>query len=120
MLRQVETSERPWGTYAVLHEMPDHKVKTITVAPGQRLSYQTHERRSEHWHVISGRGVITLDGTDVEISAGSTVDIPVRVAHRVANPGSDPLVFIEIQRGDYFGEDDITRLDDDYGRTGTV
>jgi mannose-6-phosphate isomerase len=120
MLRDVETSERPWGKYAVLLDMADHKVKTITVAPGQRLSYQTHERRSEHWHVVSGCGVVTLDGAHGDIAAGSTVDIPVGMAHRVANRGTEPLVFIEIQRGDYFGEDDITRLDDDYGRSGTV
>jgi len=112
----METSERPWGSYTVLHESAGHKVKTITVNAGKRLSYQTHERRAEHWHIVAGSGLITLDGVDTPVATGSSVDVPVGAAHRIANTGGEPLVFIEVQLGDYFGEDDITRLDDDFGR----
>jgi mannose-6-phosphate isomerase len=115
----MQPCERPWGSYVVLHEAADHQVKSITVHQGQRLSYQMHERRAEHWYVVSGAGTVTLDDQVIDVTAGSTIDVPVRAAHRVANTGSEPLVFIEVQRGDYFGEDDITRLDDDYGRVDT-
>jgi mannose-6-phosphate isomerase len=111
-----EYDERPWGSYTVLEEGPGFKVKQITVSPGQRLSYQVHEQRAEHWFVVSGLGLVTLDGTDKEIAAGESLDVPRKSAHRIANPGSEPLVFIEVQTGSYLGEDDITRLDDDFGR----
>ncbi|HUF33744.1 MAG TPA: phosphomannose isomerase type II C-terminal cupin domain [Acidimicrobiales bacterium] len=111
-----ERDERPWGCYEVLEDSPTHKVKRIEVSPGQRLSYQRHERRGEHWFVVAGRGHVTLDGTDVQLEAGEAVDIPKRAAHRIANTGSELLVFIEVQHGDYFGEDDIERLEDDFGR----
>lgn len=113
-----ETDERPWGAYVVLDDEPGHKVKRITVRPGRRLSYQRHEHRSEHWLVVSGEGIVTLDGTDSPVRAGTAVDVPVGTAHRIHNTGTEDLVFIEVQLGDYFGEDDITRLDDDYGRAG--
>jgi len=112
-----DRAERPWGAYTVLAEASDFKVKTIEVQPGQRLSYQQHQRRSEHWFVVSGGGAVTLDGRDREVQRGDSVDVPVGVAHRVRNTGSVPLVFVEVQHGDYFGEDDIVRLDDDYGRS---
>jgi mannose-6-phosphate isomerase len=115
----VDDGVRPWGSYAVLAAGPRYKVKTITVAPGQRLSYQRHSRRSEHWFVVAGNGAVTLDGQVVQVQAGHAIDVPVGVAHRVENIGPDPLVFVEVQHGDYFGEDDIVRLDDDYGRAGT-
>ena len=114
----METCQRPWGTYAVIHSTDGHQVKTITVAAGHRLSYQTHARRSEHWYVVSGTGLVTLDGADIPVDANSSIDVPVGAPHRIANTGDVPLVFIEVQRGDYFGEDDIVRLDDDFGRTG--
>ena len=110
--------ERPWGNYVVLDEGPDYKVKTITVFPGKRISYQRHARRQEHWLVVHGTGLVTLDGDDHDVQPGSAVDVPVGVAHRIANTGTEePLTFIEVQRGDYFGEDDIVRIADDYGRT---
>ena len=112
-----DRAERPWGAYTVLAEAGDFKVKTIEVQPGQRLSYQQHQRRSEHWFVVSGGGVVTLDGGDREVRRGDAVDVPAGVAHRVRNTGPVPLVFVEVQHGDYFGEDDIVRLDDDYGRS---
>jgi mannose-6-phosphate isomerase len=111
-----ERDERPWGRYVVLDEGDGFKVKRIEVHPGRRLSYQRHARRSEHWMVVAGTGRVTLDGADRALSAGDTVDVPVGTAHRMANPGDTPLVFIEIQRGDFLGESDIVRLADDFGR----
>jgi mannose-6-phosphate isomerase len=111
-----EPAVRPWGTYTVLAEGDGFKVKTIEVRPEQRLSYQRHARRSEHWFVVAGAGVVTLDGDRLEVRSGDAVDIPRGAAHRIHNTGAVPLVFVEVQRGDYFGEDDIVRLDDDYGR----
>ncbi len=107
---------RPWGFYQILADRPDHKVKRITVYPKQRLSYQRHFRRSEHWYVIHGRAVVTKDGQDVDVPAGAAIDLPVGTWHRIRNPGLNDLVFIEVQTGDYFGEDDIERSEDDYGR----
>jgi mannose-6-phosphate isomerase-like protein (cupin superfamily) len=109
--------ERPWGSFTVLDEGPGFKVKRIEVKPGGRLSYQRHASRSEHWFVISGRALVTLDGLDITVNPGEAIDIPVGGAHRVMNFGNEMLVFIEVQRGDYLGEDDIVRLQDDYGRS---
>jgi mannose-6-phosphate isomerase-like protein (cupin superfamily) len=106
----------PWGFYEVLADKPDHKVKRITVYFGQRLSYQRHFRRSEHWYVLSGTAVVTQNGEDIERKPGQAVDLPVGTWHRIRNPGPDNLVFIQIQTGDYFEEDDIERAEDDYGR----
>lgn len=111
-----EHAERPWGSYTVLTEADGFKVKTMEVRPGQRLSYQKHARRSEHWFVVAGQGLVTLDGSTVDVRAGSAMDVPFGAAHRIQNTGPVPLVFVEVQHGDYFGEDDIVRLDDDYGR----
>ena len=107
---------RPWGSFTVLDEGRGYKVKRIEVLAGKRLSYQRHSRRAEHWMVVAGTARVTLDGGDIVVGCGETVDIPVGAAHRVENAGADTLVFIEIQRGDYLGEDDITRLEDDFGR----
>ncbi|MEW6264511.1 MAG: phosphomannose isomerase type II C-terminal cupin domain [Thermodesulfobacteriota bacterium] len=107
---------RPWGFYEILSEAPDHQVKRITVHPGQRLSYQRHFLRSEHWYVIGGRAMVTRNGQDIELTSGQAIDIPVRTWHRLWNPGPENTVFIEVQTGDYFGEDDIERAQDDYGR----
>jgi mannose-6-phosphate isomerase len=112
-----EPAARPWGAYTVLAEGDGFKVKTIEVHPHQRLSYQRHARRSEHWFVVAGAGVVTLDGKHREVRRGDAVDVPRGAAHRIHNTGSVPLVFVEVQHGDYFGEDDIVRLEDDYGRT---
>jgi len=108
---------RPWGYYVILADNPDHKVKRIVVRPLKRLSLQRHQRRSEHWHIIRGEAVVTLDDMTIPLKAGESVDIPKGAAHRIENPDSaNELAFIEVQRGDYFGEDDIERLEDDYGR----
>ena len=102
----------------MLEEAPNFKVKRIEVLPGKRLSYQKHSQRAEHWFVVEGTARVTLDGKDITINAGEAIDIPIGSAHRVENPGDDDLIFIEVQRGTYLGEDDIVRLEDDYGRTG--
>lgn len=107
---------RPWGFYEVLADLPDHKVKRITVYPGQRLSYQRHFRRSEHWYVIQGGAIVTRNGQEIEAPSGQAIDLPVGSWHRIRNPGETNLVFIEVQTGEYFGEDDIERAEDDYGR----
>jgi mannose-6-phosphate isomerase len=112
----IDDSRRPWGFFEVLSDEKDHKVKRITVHPGERLSYQSHKKRSEHWFVVKGVGIVTIDKEDTELSTGNSVDIKRGVAHRINNIGRDELVFIEVQTGDYFGEDDIERLEDDYGR----
>lgn len=108
---------RPWGSFTVLDEGDGFKVKRIEVLPEKRLSYQRHSRRAEHWFVVRGTAKVTLNGTDFLVGAGQAVDIPVGTAHRVENPERDELlIFIETQTGDYFGEDDIVRLEDDFGR----
>jgi mannose-6-phosphate isomerase-like protein (cupin superfamily) len=107
---------RPWGFYEILADTSDHKVKRITVDPGKRLSLQRHRHRSEHWHMVAGQAVVSVDGQDVELGPGDSVNIHCGATHRVHNPGDRPVVFIEVQRGDYFGEDDIERLADDFGR----
>ena len=113
----MESETRPWGEYEVLADEPTHKVKRITVEPGQRLSYQRHSHRSEHWFVVGGEGVVTIDGEERPVAAGDAIDVPVGAAHRISSTGTEPLVFIEVQHGRSFGEDDIERLDDDYGRS---
>ena len=100
----------------VLADEGDHKVKRIAVLPGKRLSLQRHKKRAEHWYVIQGTAVVTLDGRDIPVKAGEAVDIPRSAWHRIANPGAVEMAFIEVQTGDYFGEDDIERAQDDYGR----
>jgi mannose-6-phosphate isomerase len=112
----METDNRPWGSYSVLDEAAGFKVKRIEVLGGKRLSYQRHASRAEHWVIVGGRAEVTLDGARHLLECGESIDIPVGAAHRAANPGTDTLVFIEVQRGGYLGEDDIIRLEDDYGR----
>ena len=107
---------RPWGTFTVLDEGDNFKVKRIEVLPGKRLSYQKHAQRAEHWVVVHGTAKVTLDDRDHIVSAGEAIDIAIGSAHRVENPGDELLVFIEVQRGNYLGEDDIVRLQDDFGR----
>jgi mannose-6-phosphate isomerase len=107
---------RPWGTFTVLDEGNNFKVKRIEVLPGKRLSYQKHSQRAEHWVVVQGTAKVTLDDRQSMLASGEAIDIAIGSAHRVENPGTDTLVFIEVQRGSYLGEDDIVRLQDDFGR----
>jgi mannose-6-phosphate isomerase len=107
---------RPWGSFTVLDEGENFKVKRIEVLPGKRLSYQKHSKRAEHWFVIQGTASVTLDGRELKVATGEAIDIAIGMPHRVENPGEQVLVFIEVQRGSYLGEDDIFRLQDDFGR----
>lgn len=117
MVKQNRQDEhRPWGYFKVLADADDYKVKEITVFPGKRLSLQRHRRRSEHWYILSGRAEVTIEGRTSLLVPGQSVDIPGNSLHRIASPGSEEVRFIEVQRGDYFGEDDIERIDDDFGR----
>lgn len=111
-----EHDARPWGEYWVLADHANFKVKRIDVLPKKRLSYQKHARRAEHWIVVRGRARVTLDGRDLVLERGETVDIAIGAAHRIENVGDEILTFVEIQSGTYFGEDDIVRLEDDFGR----
>lgn len=109
-------STRPWGRYEILQESPMHKVKCIWVTPGKRLSYQRHEKRAEHWFIVAGTACVTLNGVESTVVAGDNVDIAIADLHRIENIGLDDVIFIEVQTGTYFGEDDIDRIEDDYGR----
>jgi mannose-6-phosphate isomerase len=111
-----DESVRPWGRYEVLQESNLHKVKCIYVLPGKRLSYQRHQKRREHWFIVSGIADVVLDGVTCKKIAGEIVDVEIGQLHRIGNPGSEELVFIEIQTGTYFGEDDIERVEDDFSR----
>jgi mannose-1-phosphate guanylyltransferase/mannose-6-phosphate isomerase len=113
----MEKVERPWGNYVNLYGGDSFNLKMITVNPLGQLSLQFHNHRAEHWVVVSGEAEITINETVNRYVAGQSVYIPVRSVHRVRNPSvSESLVFIEVQTGTYFGEDDIVRLEDVYGR----
>lgn len=113
----IERDERPWGMYEVLIEERGYKVKRIVVKPGHRLSLQLHQSRSEHWVVVSGEALVTVGERELTLCTNEDILIPRQTKHRVANPGTEQLVLIEVQCGDYLGEDDITRFADDYDRT---
>jgi mannose-6-phosphate isomerase-like protein (cupin superfamily) len=118
-----ERGERPWGYYLVLIEDAGYKVKQFVVHPGKRLSLQKHRMRAEHWQVVRGEAAVTV-GPDpdrlitVQLTPGGYIDIPLGAFHRVASVGIEDLVIIEVQMGEYVGEDDIERIEDDYGRAG--
>ena len=111
---------RPWGSWHVLDEGEGYKVKRLEVKPQQRLSYQTHTFRAELWIVVAGTATCVVEGRTIVAHAGDVVEIGVGVAHRITNMHDDELVIVEVQRGEYTGEDDICRLEDDYGRVGVV
>lgn len=111
-----ESDSRPWGTWQVLDEGDGFKVKRIVVKPQSRLSYQTHEHRAEHWVVAAGRATCVIDGETVVAGVGQCIDVPIGAAHRIGNADDSELVIIEVMRGSYLGEDDIVRLEDDFGR----
>jgi mannose-1-phosphate guanylyltransferase/mannose-6-phosphate isomerase len=113
-----KTVQRPWGSYTVQQEGPMFKIKRIEVKPGAKLSLQMHHHRSEHWVVVSGTARVTVAEKDVLLAPNESTYVPVGSRHRLENPGRVPLTLIEVQCGDYVGEDDIVRFDDKYGRTG--
>lgn len=113
----MEQSERPWGRYTVLEETNGYKIKRVEVKPGERLSLQMHHHRSEHWIVVSGTAQVTCGDREFVVSINESTFIPMGTRHRLENPGIIPLVLIEVQSGEYLGEDDIVRFEDIYGRT---
>jgi len=113
---ELERGERPWGTYTVLEENSHYKIKRIEVLPGQRLSLQKHHHRSEHWIVVSGTALVTCGDREFMVNINESTFISIGEQHRLQNPGKIPLVIIEVQSGEYLGEDDIVRFHDDYQR----
>lgn len=111
-----ETETRPWGSFTTLEEGPGYKIKRIEVNPGHRLSLQMHHHRSEHWIVLSGTAKVTCDDKIEVLEANQSTYVPQCSAHRLENPGVIRLVIIEVQNGEYLGEDDIIRFQDDYSR----
>ncbi len=110
------TVERPWGSFTTLEEGRGYKIKRIEVKPGHRLSLQMHHHRSEHWIVVSGTAKVTCADKETMISTNQSTYVPKCTAHRLENPGIIPLILIEVQNGEYLGEDDIIRFQDDYAR----
>jgi mannose-6-phosphate isomerase len=108
---------RPWGSFHVLDEQAGFKVKRIVVTPGGRLSLQSHKHRSEHWTVVNGTATVTVGEAVKAMTRGQSVDISLGAKHRLENLGKDLVEIIEVQFGDYLGEDDIIRYDDVYNRT---
>lgn len=109
--------DRPWGHFVVLSEDKYAKVKRISVYPNQKLSYQMHYKRNEVWTVVQGGGYVIIDDVVQRVGTGSVLQIPAGHKHRIVNDHEfEPLVFIEVQHGEYFGEDDIIRFSDEYGR----
>jgi mannose-6-phosphate isomerase len=111
-----EMDERPWGRYEVLEEREGYKVKRLEVKPGARLSLQRHSRRAEHWVVVSGIADVVCGDNELQLRQGEHIHISTETNHRLGNSSDNPLVLIEVQLGDYLGEDDIVRLEDDYKR----
>jgi mannose-1-phosphate guanylyltransferase/mannose-6-phosphate isomerase len=110
------TVHRPWGSYSILEDAEDCKVKRLVVKPGQVLSLQLHHRRCEHWTVVRGTAKVRVGEDEFLLAPNESTYIPVETLHRLENPGSEDVHLIEVQTGDYFGEDDIERLEDIYGR----
>ena len=110
------TELRPWGSFTILEEGPGYKIKRIEVNPTHRLSLQMHHHRSEHWIVISGIAKVTCNSEERMLSTNESTYVPRFTSHRLENPGKVPLILIEVQNGEYLGEDDIVRFDDDYAR----
>jgi mannose-6-phosphate isomerase len=110
------TSQRPWGTYTVLEEGQGYKIKRIQVDPGHRLSLQMHYHRSEHWVVVSGTARVICGDKEIMLNSNQSTYVPPCTKHRLENPGLIPLILIEVQNGQYLGEDDIVRFEDDYNR----
>ena len=112
----MEHDIRPWGQYWVLEDAPTHKVKRILVKPTGRLSLQYHKHRAEVWTIIEGKPIVTIDEQQIPCVPGQTVIIPLGATHRIENQTTEDVIFVEVQHGTYFGEDDIVRIEDDYKR----
>ncbi|NJR40819.1 MAG: cupin domain-containing protein [Leptolyngbyaceae cyanobacterium CSU_1_4] len=114
------TELRPWGAFTILEEAQGYKIKRIEVKPGHRLSLQMHHHRSEHWIVVSGTAKVVCGAEEKLLYSNQSTYVPACTLHRLENPGVIPLVLIEVQNGEYLGEDDITRYQDDYARTEAI
>lgn len=112
----MEHELRPWGEYWVLDEGESYKVKRILVNPGAKLSLQYHHKRAEVWTIVFGTGTVTIDDQVRDYNVGEVAQIPQGAHHRIENKYAEPCIFIEVQNGTYFGEDDIVRIEDDYNR----
>ena len=110
------TVQRPWGSFSILEHGERHKIKKIVVLPSQGLSLQRHNHRSEHWVIVKGTAKVTVDESIHFVHENESIFVPKNAVHRVENPGKIPLEIIEVQVGEYLGEDDIIRLEDRYGR----
>tara|TARA_R110002096_G_scaffold84244_1_gene194586 strand:- start:30 stop:371 length:342 start_codon:yes stop_codon:yes gene_type:complete len=113
----MEKTKRPWGTYEILLDDNNCKVKKIDIKPGENPSYQMHFKREEKWVIVSGSGILKLNDIKTEVQEGDVIEIPIESKHTIINTGKTSLIFIEVQLGTYFGEDDIVRLEDKYGRS---
>jgi len=111
-----ESDERPWGRYEVVEERPGFKVKVLEIKPGARLSLQRHSRRGEHWVVVEGTADVICGEREIKLKKGEHIHIPPDTNHRLGNSSEHPLALVEVQLGDYLGEDDIIRISDDYQR----
>ncbi len=113
----IYSEDRPWGNFGVIHEEEGMKVKKITVSPGKRLSLQSHKHRAENWVIVQGDARVTLNGKLIDLKAGESVFIEKEAKHRIENYGTEEdVIFVEVQTGDYLGEDDIIRYEDDFNR----
>ena len=115
-MKAYHREERPWGWFEILYEEQHLKIKKILVKPRKRLSYQSHEGRTENWTIIQGQAVVILEDRRNPLTCNQMIFIPARAKHRIENSGTEDLIFIEIQTGSYLGEDDIIRFEDDYKR----
>ena len=108
--------ERPWGNYTVFYTDETCQVKKLVVNPGKRISLQSHKFRAEHWFIVSGHGTAELDEKEIVVGPGVSIDVPIGFKHRISCTSAEPLVFVEVQTGSSFAEDDIVRYEDDFGR----
>jgi mannose-6-phosphate isomerase-like protein (cupin superfamily) len=108
--------ERPWGNYAILYTDESCQVKKLVIDPGKRISLQSHKFRAEHWFIVSGQGTAEVDGKVIKVGPGASIDVPVGAKHRISSNEGYSLVFVEVQTGSSFAEEDIVRYDDDFGR----
>ena len=115
-IKSLSMEIRPWGKFYIIDESPKYKIKRIEVNSGHRLSYQYHNKRSEVWIIIQGEGKVCLDGKYKFYKKNDIIQIPKGMKHRIENNGIEKTIFIEVQTGEYFGEDDIVRVEDDYNR----
>jgi len=116
-LKEINLEVRPWGSFETIYERTGYKVKKISVKPKQQLSLQLHNMRSEHWVIVEGRAKVTIGNKTINLKKNQDCFIPRKTKHSVRNPSSEDLIFIEVQIGEYLGEDDIKRFKDIYNRT---